>query len=56
MQKIPKYKKNHDGIFQSAGGGQGFDSPPLGAIMDIPIDTPLLCGGVVHFLTVLIEK
>ena len=32
------------------------NSPPLGAIMDIPIDTPLLCGGVVHFLTELIEK
>jgi hypothetical protein len=24
--------------------------------MDIPIDTPLLCGVEVHFLTVLIEK
>jgi hypothetical protein len=32
------------------------NSPPLGAIMDIPIDIPLLCGGVVHFLIVLIEK
>jgi len=32
------------------------DSPPFGAIMDIPIDTPLLCGGVVHFLTVLGKK
>jgi hypothetical protein len=32
------------------------NSPPLGAIMDIPIDTPLLCGGVVHFLIVLIKK
>ena len=56
MEIIPKYKKNHDVIFQSAGGGQGFDSPPLGAIMDIPIDTPLLCGGIVHFLTVLSKK
>jgi len=56
MEKIPKYKKSHDLIFQSAGGGQGHDSPPLGAIMDIPIDIPLLCGGVVHFLPVLIEK
>jgi hypothetical protein len=24
------------------------NSPPLGAIMDITIDTQLLCGGVVH--------
>jgi hypothetical protein len=32
------------------------NSPPLGAIMDIPIDTPLLYGGVVHFLPSLIEK
>jgi hypothetical protein len=23
--------------------------PPLGAIMDIPIDTPLLCGWVVYY-------
>jgi len=44
-----KYIKNHDFIFQSAGGGQGFDSRPLGVIMDIPIDTPLLCGGVSFF-------
>ena len=26
MEKIQKYKKIHDIIFQSAGGGQGFDS------------------------------
>jgi len=26
-----------------------FDSPPLGEIMDILIDTPLLCGGVVYY-------
>jgi len=25
------------------------NSLPLGAIMDIPIDTPLLCGEAVHF-------
>jgi len=62
MELFQKYLKNHDVIFQSAGqachkhGGQGFDSLPLGAIMDIRIDTPLLCGGVVHFLPVLIEK
>jgi len=54
MEIIQKYNKNHDILFQSAGGGQGLDSPPLGAIMDIPIDIPLLCGGVVHFLPVLI--
>ena len=24
------------------------DSPPLGAIRDIPINTPLLCGGIVY--------
>jgi hypothetical protein len=30
-------------------GGQGFHSPPLEAIIDIPIDTLLLCGRVVHF-------
>jgi len=29
------------------------NSPPLGAIMDIPIDIPLLCGGVVHFVLVI---
>jgi hypothetical protein len=34
---------------ESAKGGRGFYSPPLGAIMDIPIDTPLLCGGVVYY-------
>jgi len=56
MELFPKYKKKHDVIFQSAGGGQRFGSPPLGAIMDIPIVTSLLCGGVVPFLTVLIEK
>jgi hypothetical protein len=54
MEKIQNYKRKHDLIFQSA--RQGHDSPPLGAIMDIPIDIPLLCGGVVHFLIVLIEK
>jgi hypothetical protein len=26
------------------------NSPPLGAIRDVPIDTPLLCGGIVYFL------
>ena len=31
---------------QSAEGGRGLDSPPLGAIMDILIDTTLVCGGV----------
>jgi len=55
MELFQKYRKIHDVIFQSA-GGQGHDSPPLGAIMDIPIDIPLPCGGVVHFLPVLIEK
>ena len=35
--------------------GKGFmrlrriDSPPLGVIRDIPIDTSMLCGGVVYF-------
>jgi hypothetical protein len=56
MEKIQNYKKNHNVIFQSVGGGQGHDSTPLGAIMDIPIDIPLLCGGVVHFLPVLGKK
>ncbi len=30
---------------QSARGGPGFDFPPLGAIRNIPIDTPLLAAG-----------
>jgi hypothetical protein len=56
MELFPEYLKNHGLIFQSAGGGQAFDFPPLAAIMDIPVDTSLLCGGVVHFFTVIIEK
>jgi len=28
---------------------RGFYSLRLGAIMDISIDTPLLCGGIVYF-------
>jgi len=35
---------------EPARGGQGFDSPPLGALRKFPIDTPSACGGVVNYL------
>jgi len=33
---------------EPARGGQGFNSPPLGALRKFPIDTPSACGGVVN--------
>jgi hypothetical protein len=58
-RRIKKYGRQEERrvIVPEAGNGlislRLINSPPFGEIMGIPIDTPLLCGGVVHFVLVI---